>query len=114
MWLQSIIYFLSIHTNATILSCPPNSSTTQRKIAILFIPPQIPPESAGIREFRRNPQELTGIPEFWRNPSESVGIPRNRLEFAQIYYKRYNITFGNHLYKVLTSFSKVFSYTFIN
>ena len=55
-------------------------------------------DSAGIRW---NPQELTGIP--W-----------NRLEFAQIYYKRYNITFGNHLYKVLTSFSKFFSYIFIN
>ena len=45
--------------------------------SILFISPQIPPESAGIREFRRILQELTGIPEFRRNPSESIGIRRN-------------------------------------
>ena len=43
-------------------------------IPILFIPPQIPPESAGIREFRRIPPESTGIPGI---PPESIGIHRN-------------------------------------
>ena len=58
-------------------------------------------DSVGIREFRRNLQELTGID--WNLP-ESRGV----------YYKRYNITFGNDLYKGLPSFSKFFSYIFIN
>ena len=62
------------------------SLTNWITIAILFIPPQIPPESAGIRKFRRNPQELTGIPGFRRNSPESTGICTN-LETS---YKRYN------------------------
>ena len=49
--------------------------------AILFIPPQIPPESAGIREFRRIPLEWTGIPEFRRNPSEWTGIRQNGYNY---------------------------------
>jgi hypothetical protein len=43
-------------------------------LPILFSPPQIPPESTGIWEFRWILQELNGIPEFHRNPSESAGI----------------------------------------
>ena len=58
--------------------------------------------------------DSTGIWWNWPEFRISDGIRRNWLEFAQIYYKRYNITFGNHLYKILTSFSKFFSYIFIN
>jgi len=76
--------------------------------AILFIPPQIPLESAGIWEFQWNLQELTGIPEFQWNPSESPGINWNLHKSRGVYYKRYNITFGNHLNKGPTSFSKFF------
>ena len=43
-------------------------------VSILFIPPQIPPESAGIRELRRIPPESTGILGI---PPESIGIHRN-------------------------------------
>jgi hypothetical protein len=52
------------------------------KISILFIPPQIPAESGGIQEFRRNPQELTGIPEFRQIPPESTGMGRNRQKWT--------------------------------
>ena len=78
-------------------------------------------DSAGIWEFQRNPQELTGISMI---PAELTGISGIPAEFPGIdwnlhvsrgtYYKRYNMTFGNHLYKGLTSFSKFFSYIFTN
>ena len=73
--------------------------------------PEIPAESTRIPEI---PAESAGI--NWNSgiPPESTGINWNLHEFGGIYYKRYNITFGNYLCKGLTSFSKLFSYVFIN
>ena len=102
--LEAVVYSFLMNSRMLIMA----------QYAILFIPPPIPSESAGIWEFRRNLQELTGIPEFWRNPLESTGINWNLHKSRGVSYKRYNITFGNHLYKGLTSFSKFFSYIFIN
>jgi len=69
-------YFISIHYTTIYYELKQLNVSQKKlkKIAILFIPPCILPESIGIQEFQGNLQEWTTIPEFWWN---SPGIHRN-------------------------------------
>ena len=77
VWFEEPHILCPLHT----VSRETGERTCGSKNPILFIPPQIPPESAGIREFRRIPPESTGIPGI---PPESIGIHRNPSEFTGI------------------------------